>query len=207
MEIKNIFCIGRNYPLHAKELNNAVPSEPLIFSKPTHALAEANDHEMVLPKGCGEIHHELEFVVHISRSYEPGLTTDDLIDQIALGIDFTLRDVQSQLKEKGYPWLLAKGFPNSAVLTPWLPFEGLEAFGSSDFTLEKNGREVQRGNIKDMYFTVPSLLEYIAKHFGLGKGDILFTGTPAGVGPVAEGDCLLMKWNQEIMGQFRVTLK
>ncbi|MGC7873175.1 fumarylacetoacetate hydrolase family protein [Desulfosporosinus sp. SYSU MS00001] len=207
MEIKNIFCVGRNYPLHAQELNNTVPSEPLIFSKPTHALAEANDREIILPKGCGEIHHELEFVVHISRSYEPGLTTDDLIDQIALGIDFTLRDVQSQLKEKGYPWLLAKGFPNSAVLTPWLPFEGVEAFGSSDFWLEKNGREVQRGNINDMYFTVPSLLEYIAKHFGLGKDDIIFTGTPAGVGPVAERDCLLMKWNQKIMGQFRVTLK
>lgn len=207
VSVKNIYCVGRNYPLHAKELNNTVPSTPFLFSKPTHALVEANGREIVLPADSGEIHHELEFVVRVGRAYEPGLTVDDLVDQMALGIDFTLRDIQNELKEKRYPWLLAKGFPNSAVLTAWSPFEGLEASAKYDFTLEKNGQEVQRGNIKDMLFDLPTLLEFTAKHFGLDQGDILYTGTPAGVGPVAEGDRLALKWNQKQLGEFTVKLK
>ncbi|MHB8132565.1 MAG: fumarylacetoacetate hydrolase family protein [Mobilitalea sp.] len=206
MTIKNIFCVGRNYPLHAKELNNAIPSEPLIFSKPSHAVAEADGNEIILPKSYGEIHHELEFVIHIARSYEPGLKVNELIDKIALGIDFTLRDVQNELKKKGYPWLLAKGFPNSAVLTTWSSFAGLDDLANSDFTLEINDREVQRGNIRDLYFDIPTLLEYISKHFGLGEGDIIFTGTPAGVGPVSNGDHLVLKWDQRKMGEFIVKL-
>ena len=105
-----------------------------------------------------------------------------------LGIDFTLRDVQTELKGKGYPWLLAKGFINSAVITPWQPFTGLKALMEVDFSLDKNGQEVQRGNMKNMIFDLPTIVEYTAKHLGLDQGDIIFTGTPAGVGPVLDGD-------------------
>lgn len=206
VNVKNIYCIGRNYPLHAKELNNAIPTSPFLFSKPTHALVEANGQSILLPGDRGEIHYELEFVVHVASRYEPGIKLEELIDLKALGIDFTLRDVQNDLKEKRYPWLLAKGFPNSAVLTKWTPFEGLETSMKYDFTLEKNGQEVQRGNIKDMLFNLPNLLEFCAKHFGLDQGDILFTGTPAGVGPVADGDYLVLKWNEEQHGDCKIKL-
>lgn len=207
VSVKNIFCVGRNYRLHAQELNNAVPTEPLIFSKPTHALTVAKGNEVILPATFGEVHYEIEVVVHVAKAYEPGLAVEELIDQIALGIDFTLRDVQSELKVKGYPWLKAKGFKNAAVLTSWSSFAGLEELEKYDFSLEKNGVEVQRGNIKDMLFDVLTLLEYISEHYGLGEGDILFTGTPAGVGAVADGDHLALIWNEQKQGDFVVKLK
>ena len=206
VSIKNIYCIGRNYALHAEELNNPVPTSPFLFSKPTHAVVEANGQIISLPGDQGEVHYELEFVVHIARPYEQGIKIEDLVDKKALGIDFTLRDVQNQLKEKKYPWLVAKGFPNSAVLTAWSPFEGLEESMRCDFSLEQNGREVQRGNIKNMIFNLPAILEFCAKHFGLDAGDIVFTGTPAGVGPVADGDHLVLKWNNQQLGECMIKL-
>lgn len=207
MSIKNIYCVGRNYKLHAQELNNAIPTTPFLFTKPTHALAEANGQALVLPGGQGGVHYEVEFVVHIAKAYEPGIKVEELIDKVAVGVDLTLRDVQDELKKKGYPWLLAKGFPNSAVLSKWLPFNGLEPAMSYDFTLEKNGEEIQRGNIKDMIFDLPTILEFSAKHFGLGQGDIIFTGTPAGVGPVQNGDQFLLKWKEEKVGEFSVRIE
>lgn len=201
MSIKNIFCIGRNYKLHAQELNNAVPTSPLIFIKPTHALVEAKGQALKMPTGQGGVHYEVEFVVHIARAYEPGMKVEDLIDKIAIGIDFTLREVQEELKKKGYPWVLAKGFPNAAVLSPLLPFEGIQALMGHDFTLEKNGVEVQRGNIKDMIFDLPTIIEFTANHFGLGEGDVIFTGTPAGVGTVNNEDHLVLKWKEEKVGE------
>lgn len=202
MTVKNIYCVGRNYILHAKELNNPVPASPFLFTKPTHALVESKGQRIALPEDQGSIHYEVELVVHIGKKYEPGLTPAELIDKLAIGIDFTLRDVQGELKEKGLPWLLAKGFPNAAVLSPWQPFEGLEATAQYDFALEKNGAEVQRGNMKDMIFDIPTLIEFCGKNLGLGKGDIIFTGTPAGVGPVAKGDHFILKWKEEKVGEF-----
>jgi 2-keto-4-pentenoate hydratase/2-oxohepta-3-ene-1,7-dioic acid hydratase in catechol pathway len=207
LNIKNIYCVGRNYVLHAQELNNAVPSSPFLFSKPTHALAQANGQPLLLPGGRGEIHYEAEFVVHIAHAYEPGIKPEELIDKFTVGLDLTLRDVQAELKKKSLPWLLAKGFPNSAVLAEWLPFEGLAAAMAHDFTLEKNGQEVQRGNIKDMLFDLPTLWEFSAKHFGLAEGDILFSGTPAGVGPVQDGDHFNLKWQEKSVGAFIAQLK
>ncbi len=205
-QIKNIYCVGRNYLEHANELNNAVPTSPLIFIKPTHALAEAAGNEIILPADSGEVHHELEVVIHIARRYEAGIAVNDLVDKVALGIDFTLRDVQAQLKSKGYPWVLAKGFVNSAVLTPWQALNGDGTLLTQDFVLEKNNEEVQRGNIRDMIFDLPTLVTYFAEHLGLAEGDILFTGTPAGVGPVADGDHLALKWNDRLWGDFKVKL-
>ena len=204
--VKNIYCVGRNYIQHAQELNNPVPDSPLLFTKPTHALAIANGQEILLPGDRGQIQYEVEVVLHLARKYEPGIKIDDLVDLMALGIDFTLRDVQTELKEKGYPWTLAKGFINSAVITPWQPFVGLEAAMQEEFSLEKNGQEVQRGNIRNMIFDFASIFEYTAKHLGLDAGDIFFTGTPAGVGPVSDGDRLVMKWGEKELGSCLIKL-
>jgi fumarylpyruvate hydrolase len=205
--IRNIYCVGRNYRLHAEELGNAVPDKPMIFSKPTHALVAMDGREIGLPVNQGEIHHEAELVVHLARAYEPGAQLNDLIDRMALGIDFTLRDVQSELKKKGHPWLLAKGFRGSAPLTRFIDFPGAERITELDFTLTNNGKEVQRGNAKDMIFSLQHIIEYCAVHFGLGAGDIIFTGTPAGVGPVADGDRLQLNWGGELLGESTVRLR
>jgi len=206
MNVKNIFCVGRNYSEHAHELNNAVPESPLLFTKPTHALVEANGQPIVLPGDRGEIRYEVELVVHIARKYEPGIRMEDLIDKMAIGIDLTLRDVQNELKEKGYPWVLGKGFINSAVVTPFIPFDGMEACMQQDFSLVKNGQEVQRGNIKGMIFDLPTVFAYAAKHIGLDQGDIFFTGTPAGVGPISDGDELVCKWGEKQLGSCIIKL-
>lgn len=204
--VNNIYCVGRNYTEHAQELNNAVPQSPLLFTKPTHSLVETKGQEIVLPGDRGVINYEVEFVAHMARKYEPGMNIDECIDQMAIGIDFTLRDLQTELKGKGYPWVLAKGFLNSAVITPWRPFAGLEESLKLDFTLEKNGVEVQRGNMKNMIFDLPTVFEYTAKHLGLDAGDIFFTGTPAGVGPVMGGDRMVMKWGEKELGNFMIKL-
>ncbi|MCB8815164.1 fumarylacetoacetate hydrolase family protein [Desulfosporosinus shakirovi] len=204
--IKNIICVGRNYVQHAHELNNAVPQVPLLFTKPTHSLAEANGSEIIFPGDRGEIQYEAELVFHLNRRYEPGIKVDDLVDQMAIGIDFTLRDVQTELKGKGYPWVLAKGFMNSAVITSWKPFVGLKALTELDFSLEKNGQEVQRGNMKNVIFDLPTIIEYTARHLGLDRGDIIFTGTPAGVGPVLDGDRFVCKLADKELGNCIIKL-
>lgn len=128
------------------------------------------------------------------------------MDQMAIGIDFTLRDVQTELKAKGYPWVMAKGFINSAVLTPWQPFPGLEAMLDVEFSLDKNGREVQRGKMREMIFDLQTVIDYTALHLGLGEGDILFTGTPAGVGPVLDGDRFVCKLADQELGSCLIKL-
>ncbi|REE86450.1 2-keto-4-pentenoate hydratase/2-oxohepta-3-ene-1,7-dioic acid hydratase in catechol pathway [Paenibacillus taihuensis] len=190
--IRNIYCVGRNYALHAKELGNDVPEEPMIFSKPTHALHPATG-KLALPSSIGEIHYEVEVVVRIGASYRPGMKVDELIDGIALGIDLTARDVQSKLKEKRHPWLLAKGFVGSAVLTAFTEFRGADEFEALNFSLIKNDETVQQGCPKDMIFPLQQLIDFIGSNMGLGAGDIIYTGTPAGVGPLADGDTLELR--------------
>jgi fumarylpyruvate hydrolase len=204
--IKNIYCVGRNYALHAKELNNEVPTSPFLFSKPTHALATAAGQDIVLPGDRGTVHFETELVIRIKRPYEKGIKVDDLVDGMALGIDFTLRDVQSELKKKGHPWLLAKGFPNSAVLTQFIDFKGVDELKKVDFILRKNGQQVQRGNIQNMIFDLQTIVDFSALHFGLSEGDIIFTGTPEGVGQVVDGDHMSLLWGDEILGDCTIRL-
>lgn len=206
MELANIFCVGRNYVNHAKELHNAIPQEPMIFTKPTHAAAWLEGGTIALPGAQGAIHYEGEWVLHIGRDYVPGLSADDLVDQMALGIDFTLRDVQDVLKKKGYPWLAAKGFLNSAALTRFVPFPGLSACTEKYFSLKKNGKEYQRGTIGAMIFPPDQLLTFCAEHYGLKAGDILFTGTPAGVGAVADGDRFELLWDDASLGTCTIEL-
>ncbi|MGG1518395.1 fumarylacetoacetate hydrolase family protein [Paenibacillus oryzisoli] len=204
--IRNIYCVGRNYRAHAAELGNDVPDQPMIFTKPTHALAPMNGEALALPSGQGEIHYETELVLHIAKSYEAGASVDALVDSYALGIDFTLRDVQSVIKKKGQPWLPAKGFLNSAPLSDWRPFPGAAKLAERNFQLRLNGTIVQDGNIGNMIFDLQTIVDYIAKHYGLGPGDIIYTGTPEGVGPVQSGDRLELLFGEESFGAFTVTM-
>ncbi|OAB43636.1 fumarylacetoacetate hydrolase family protein [Paenibacillus antarcticus] len=198
--IRNVYCVGRNYRLHAAELGNAVPQEPMIFMKPSHAVIPLDQSIITLPQDQGEVHYEGEIVILIHRDYEPGISVNELVDVMALGIDFTLRDVQQVIKEKGHPWTAAKGFKSSAPLTPFVAFPGLEELNAQDFTVIKNNVEVQRGNASDMIFSLQNIVDYIGLHYGLGKGDLIFTGTPAGVGPVSSGDEFKLLWGDKQLG-------
>lgn len=202
--IRNVFCVGRNYKLHAEELGNEVPEEPLIFMKPSHAVVKMEGQKLALPADKGEIHHEAELVIRIGRAYEPGISVQELVDVMALGIDFTLRDVQTVLKKKGQPWTAAKGFLNAAPITPFIAFPDEEELQNTDFALLINGAQVQRGNIRHMIFSLQEIVDYIASHYGLGKGDLIFTGTPEGVGPVHEGDKLELLFGDRALGFFTV---
>ena len=185
-----IFCIGRNYAEHAKELNNAVPEQPLIFMKPPTALLLA-DKPLYYPAFTKDLHYELEVVLRISKSSKhiKERFAHKYYDQIALGIDFTARDLQDQLKAKGRPWEIAKGFDGSAALSPFVPLEGYNP-AHIRFQLHKNGAVVQSGDTKDLIFSFDHLIHYISLFFTLQQGDVIYTGTPAGVGPVQIGDQL-----------------
>lgn len=202
--VNNVYCVGRNYQLHAAELGNAVPEEPMIFLKPSHAVVPLDGSVLQLPLDRGSLHFEGELVIQAARDYEPGMSVDELVDTMALGIDFTLRDVQSVIKEKGHPWTAAKAFKSSAPLTASVAFPGMESLSDTDFTVIKNGEEVQRGNVKDMIFSLQTIIDYIGKHYGLGKGDLIFTGTPAGVGPTVSGDVFELYWGDVRLGRCEI---
>lgn len=185
-------CIGRNYAAHAAELNNPVPETPLIFTKPDNAMLHDNK-PLYYPDFTKDLHYEVEVLVRISRlgkHIEPQFA-HKYYKELTVGIDFTARDIQNQLKEKGQPWELAKGWDGSAAVGQYIPKE--EAFdknGNIQFSLIKNGEKVQDGNTKDMLTNIDNLIAYVSKFFTLKKGDVLFTGTPKGVGPVQIGDVL-----------------
>ncbi|WP_413374670.1 fumarylacetoacetate hydrolase family protein [Alkalihalobacillus sp. 1P02AB] len=200
--IQNIYCIGRNYVNHAKELGNEVPTEPLLFSKPTHALALANGESYLYLYDGEEIHHELEIVLHINKDVKKGDKVEDVVDKMALGVDLTLRHLQTTLKKKGHPWLRAKGFPNSAIITEFWSFKGVDDCQKRSFSLLKNGNIVQEGTIKDMVFDFQAIIDECADTFGLGKGDIIYTGTPEGVGPVEHDDHFVLFWDEKEVGAF-----
>lgn len=205
--VRNVYCVGRNYRLHTEELGNDVPAEPMIFLKPSHAVVPMDGAALILTGGKGEIHYEAELVLRMARPYIPGISVDELVDVMALGIDFTLRDVQSVLKKKGHPWTAAKGFRNSAPLTPYTAFPGTEEIGLISFELIKNGETVQRGNTQDMIFPLQEIVDYIGEHYGLDEGDLIFTGTPAGVGPVEDGDQLTLRLGEQILGSCTIEVR
>ncbi|WP_028560323.1 fumarylacetoacetate hydrolase family protein [Paenibacillus pinihumi] len=201
--IKNMYAVGRNYTLHAAELGNAVPESPLIFMKPSHAAVLMDGGTVQLPDRLGSVHYEAELVIRIARTYEPGAKAEELISDFALGLDLTLRDVQAELKAKQLPWLKAKGFKNSAPITPFLRFEGLPQLAAASFSLKINGEERQRGNIRDMIFDLQTLIDHIGLHYGLGEGDVIFTGTPAGVGQISDQDEMELYWGETLLGSCR----
>lgn len=186
-----IICIGRNYADHAKELNNAVPTKPLVFMKPPSALL-VNNKPFYYPEFSKDIHYELEVVLKVARNgrhVQPEFA-HKYYNKIALGIDFTARDLQKKCKEKGHPWEIAKGFDGSAVLSEFVPIKDLEDEGAIEFRLSKNGEDVQKGNTKDLIFPFDYIITYVSQFFKLQQGDLIYTGTPAGVGPVQVGDKL-----------------
>ncbi|MFE9274133.1 fumarylacetoacetate hydrolase family protein [Paenibacillus glucanolyticus] len=202
--VNNVYCVGRNYQLHAAELGNAVPEEPMIFLKPSHAVVPLDGSVLQLPLDRGSLHFEGELVIQLAEDYYPGMTVDELVKTMALGIDFTLRDVQTVIKEKGHPWTAAKAFKSSAPLTPSITFPGTAKLAVTDFTVLKNGDEVQRGNVKDMIFSLQRIIDYIGEFYGLGKGDLIFTGTPAGVGPTESGDVFELFWGDIRLGRCEI---
>lgn len=184
-----IICIGRNYKAHAEELGNVVPERPMVFMKPPTALL-VNNKPFYYPEFSSDIHYELEVVLKIcknGRHVQPEFATS-YYKEIALGIDFTARDLQQQCKEKGHPWEIAKAFDHSAVMSPFFTLE--RSPDDIHFHLVKSGEVVQRGNTKDLIFSFEDLIVYVSKFFKLQVGDYIFTGTPAGVGPIAIGDKL-----------------
>ena len=185
-----IICIGRNYRDHARELNNPVPSKPLVFMKPPSALL-VNKKPFYYPEFSNDIHYELEVVLKICKNgkhVQPEFASG-YYKEIALGIDFTARDLQSRCKEKGHPWEIAKGFDGSAVLSEFIPLTQVGDNGIR-FSLKKNGKVVQQGNTNDLIFDFDYLIVYLSQYFKLQMGDLIYTGTPAGVGPVQIGDAL-----------------
>ena len=186
-----IICIGRNYRDHAQELNNPVPSKPLIFMKPPSALL-INNKPLYYPAFTKDLQYEVEVILkvtkngrHVQSEFAPGY-----YQEIGLGIDFTARDVQSELKKKGHPWELAKAFDHSAVVSEFIPLGDLDPTSLS-FHLTQNDTIVQQGNTADLIFDFDYLITYISRFFKLQMGDLIFTGTPAGVGPVHIGDELV----------------
>jgi acylpyruvate hydrolase len=185
-----IFCIGRNYAEHAKELKNDIPTKPLIFMKPPTALLTDNK-PFYYPEFTKNLHHEVEIVLRVSKNgkqVQPAFASK-YYDKIALGIDFTARDLQDALKSKGQPWEIAKGFDNSAVLSEFYEISKYN-LENINFHLTKNGQIVQKGTTQDLIFNFDTLICYISKFFTLQQGDLIYTGTPAGVGAVQIGDHL-----------------
>jgi len=182
-----IFCIGRNYALHAQELNNEIPEKPLVFMKPPTALLKG-DKPFYYPEFSKNIHFEGELVIRICKNgkHIQEKFAKNYYDQVTLGLDLTARDLQNELKSKGHPWEIAKGFDGSAVIGSFVPLAG--DLSDISFTVRKNNEIVQNGYCQDMLFSIDYLIHYISQFFMLQTGDLIYTGTPAGVGPIEIGD-------------------
>ena len=186
-----IICIGRNYSDHISELNNERPSEPVIFMKPDTAVL-AKQFPFVIPEFSNDVHHEVEVLVKINKvgKYIDAKFAHKYYDEIGLGIDFTARDLQNKLKEKGLPWEKAKAFDNSAIIGDFLPKKDFSSLENLNFELIKNEEVVQKGDTSLMLWKIDEIIAYVSQYFTLKTGDIIFTGTPKGVAKVTEGDVL-----------------
>ncbi|MFO7935849.1 MAG: fumarylacetoacetate hydrolase family protein [Bacteroidales bacterium] len=186
-----IICIGRNYADHAREMKGEIPAKPVFFMKPETALVTGN-RPFRHPGFSKDVHHEVEVVLRISKRGKniPEKEAPQYYNKIGLGIDFTARDLQRGMKEKGLPWEIAKAFDHSAPVSKFLPLKRFEDIHRLSFRLDVNGLTVQEGNTSDLIFSFENLIAYISRFVTLQAGDLLFTGTPAGVGPVAKGDRL-----------------
>ena len=186
-----IICIGRNYTEHIKELKNEKPTDPVVFLKPDTSIL-LKKQPFFIPDFSNDVHYEVEILVKINRigKYIDKKFAHKYYDEIGLGIDFTARDVQNELKSKGLPWEKAKSFDGSAVVGKWLPVSEIKDVNAIEFSLKKNDNIVQLGNTSHMLWKIDELIEYVSKYFTLKIGDIIFTGTPAGVGKVIANDKL-----------------
>ena len=187
-----IICIGRNYFEHARELNNPVPEKPVFFLKPDSALVIRN-RPFFYPDFSSDIHHEIEVVIkinHLGRSIDPSFAAR-YFSELALGVDFTARDLQNECKSKGLPWEISKGFDYSAPVSKFFPVSTFSDIKNLNFSLYKNDLLVQSGNTSEMIFSFEQIIAYVSKFMTLKTGDMIFTGTPKGVGAVKIGDHLV----------------
>jgi 2-keto-4-pentenoate hydratase/2-oxohepta-3-ene-1,7-dioic acid hydratase in catechol pathway len=186
-----IICIGRNYTKHIEELQNERPDEPVVFLKPDSAVL-LKQHPFVIPEFSDDIHHEVEILVRINKvgKYIETKFAHNYYDEIGLGIDFTARDLQAKLKEKGLPWEKAKAFDGSAVIGSFLSKKDFQSTENINFELRNNGTTVQKGNTSFMLWKIDELIAYVSQFFTLKIGDIIFTGTPEGVAKVHPNDIL-----------------
>lgn len=191
LNIPRVFCIGRNYMEHVHELSNVIPTKPVIFIKPTSCLVKPGE-KIHFPKHGKELHHEVEIVVQVGREGRPTTEEEALsfIHSITVGLDLTLRDVQEELKKKGLPWEIAKAFEQSAPLGDFIPYDGSLDLSHISFGCQVNGITRQRGNTGDMIFSFKKLLVELSKIWVLKPGDLIYTGTPSGVGPLKIGDLI-----------------
>lgn len=184
-----IIAIGRNYSEHAKELNNPVPTEPVVFMKPDTALLREG-RAFIHPDFSNDIHFEVELVLKIAKEgkHIAEKFARNYIDSIGIGIDFTARDIQDICKQKGLPWEIAKAFDHSAPIGEFIPLSEISDLNNISFSLTKNNTTVQSGNSADMIFSFEQIISFVSKRFTLKKGDYIFTGTPSGVGRISIGD-------------------
>ena len=186
-----IICIGRNYIDHIKELSNQKPKDPVVFLKPDSAVIAKNQN-FIIPSFSDDIHHEVELVVKINKvgKHIDNSFSNKYYDEIGLGIDFTARDIQNNLKEKGHPWEKSKAFDNSCMVGKFVNKNDLEDLSSIKFSLKKNNELVQSGCSSEMLWKIDELISYVSQYFTLKIGDLIFTGTPSGVSRVESGDIL-----------------
>ncbi len=186
-----IIAIGRNYQEHAKELNNPIPTEPVVFLKPDTALLKEGK-AFYHPDFSNDIHYEVELIIKIGKEgkHITSKFARNYIEAIGLGIDFTARDLQQKCKEKGLPWEIAKAFDHSAPIGEFIPVNEIPDLNAIQFSLKQNQIVVQNGNSADMIFSFDDIISYVSQRFTLKKGDLIFTGTPAGVGKINIGDLL-----------------
>ena len=186
-----IIAIGRNYQEHAKELNNPIPTEPVVFLKPDTALLKEGK-AFYHPDFSNDIHYEVELIIKIGKEgkHIASKFARNYIEAIGLGIDFTARDLQQKCKEKGLPWEIAKAFDHSAPIGEFIPVNEISDLKAIQFSLKQNQIVVQNGNSADMIFSFEDIISYVSQRFSLKKGDLIFTGTPAGVGKINIGDLL-----------------
>jgi 2-keto-4-pentenoate hydratase/2-oxohepta-3-ene-1,7-dioic acid hydratase in catechol pathway len=186
-----IICIGRNYTEHIAELQNERPTEPVVFLKPDSAVL-LKQHPFVIPEFSDDVHHEIEIIVKINKvgKYIDAKFSHKYYDEISVGIDFTARDLQQKLKDKGLPWEKAKAFDGSAVIGDFLSKKDFNSLENLTFELTNNGKTVQKGNTNMMLWKIDELIAYVSQYFTLKIGDVIFTGTPAGVARVSSNDVL-----------------
>lgn len=205
MKVNRIFCIGRNYAEHIRELGNAPDDACVVFMKPASSVVPPGV-PLVLPRGRGAVHHEAELVVMLSGG-DADIPEDDALENVAaftLGLDLTLRELQGELKKKGAPWELAKAFDQSAPLGDWTPYKG-EDLQNLEFACDVNGQRRQAGRTSDMLFSVARIIRILSQTWALQPGDVVYTGTPAGVGPLKAGDRIQL--SAQGIGRFEWTCR
>jgi fumarylpyruvate hydrolase len=188
-QVMRIFCIGRNYAAHAREMHMPVSGDPVVFMKPVTSLVSVGE-SLRLPKGLGSVHHEMELVVALGKQGEsiPLDAAPSHVAAVTLGIDVTLRDMQNRLKQAGQPWELSKSFDGSAVIGKLIAWSAQADIQNISMRCSVNGELRQQGNTREMLFSVAEIISFLSRHWRLLPGDLIYTGTPAGVGPLVPGD-------------------